>query len=133
MTWLPSEQVQVYILNALADTQDPNARDQVYGRHDAQARFSWDDENALLTAIADSARRAYAAGIPYLDYSRLPPDQVRQQCTMLKMLTTQPGAQTPAMPRLRAGTNRRYATADEINLIVAWLQGQPYPRPDPDA
>ncbi len=120
------------ILNALADTQDPNARDQVYGRHDAQARFSWDDENALLTAIADP-RGAPTRLIPYLDYSRLSPDQVRQQCTMLKMLTTQPGAQTPAMPRLRAGTNRRYATADEINLIVAWLQGQPYPRPDPDA
>ncbi|HEY8023831.1 MAG TPA: hypothetical protein VIF60_04655 [Burkholderiaceae bacterium] len=117
------------ILNTLADTQDPNARDQVYGRHDAQARFSWDDENALLSAVADP-RGSPTRLIPYLDYSKLTPDEVKQKCTMLKMLIAQPGSATPAMPRLRPGTNRRYARPDEIDLIVAWLQTLPYPRAD---
>lgn len=117
------------ILNTLADTQDPNARDQVYGRHDSQARFSWDTEQALLTAIADP-RGSATRLIPYLDYAKLTLDQVKVQCTMIKMLTTQPGAQTPAMPRLRDGTNRRYATCEEINTIISWLQAQPFPRPD---
>ncbi len=120
------------ILNTLADTQDPNARDQVYGRHDAQARFSWDDENALLTAVADP-RGSPTRLVPYLDYSKMKPEEVRQKCTMLTKLITQPGDDTPAMPRLRAGTNRRYACAEEIDLIVEWLQALPYPRADPDA
>jgi|GEM_PF-3532552 len=122
------EQVQD-ILNTLADTKDPNARDQVYGRHDAQARFSWDTEQALLTAIADPRGTATRL-VPYLDYSKLTSDQVKVQCTMLKMLTTQPGAQNPAMPRLRDGTSRRYAKPEEIDAIVSWLQALPFPRPD---
>ncbi len=116
------------ILNTLADTQNPNARDQVYGRHDARGRFSWDDQQALLTAIADP-RGTDTRLIPNLDYSKLTPDEVRQQCTMLKMLTSQNGA-NPAMPRLRPGTNRRYARPDEIDAIVSWLQSLPFPRPD---
>ena len=120
------------ILNTLADTQDPNARDQVYGRHDAQARFSWDDQNALLTAVADP-RGTPTRLVPYLDYSSLHPEEVKQKCTMLKMLIAQPGSATPAMPRLRDGTNRRYAQPDEIDLIVEGLQALPYPRADPDA
>ena len=117
------------ILNTLADTQDPNARDQVYGRHDAQARFSWDDEQALLTAIADP-RGAPTRLIPYLDYAKLTPDEVKQECNMLAMLITQKGAQNPRMPRLRPGTNRRFAEPKEIDLIVSWLQALPFPRPD---
>jgi len=116
------------ILNTLADTHDIDARDQVYGRHDAQARFSWDDEPSLLKAIADPRGTATRL-IPDIDYARLSPDQVKVQCTMLKMLTPQNG-NDPAMPRLRPGTNRRYASPDEIDVIVAWLQSLPFPRPD---
>jgi hypothetical protein len=114
------------ILFTIADAWNENEREQIYGRHDAHARFSWETEAALLAAVADP-RGAEIRLIDPLDYGSMPPDQVRQRCTLLRMLTTQPGAQHPAMPVPRPGTNRRYATDAEIDTIVGWLQSLPYP------
>ncbi|HEX7642346.1 MAG TPA: hypothetical protein VF472_09120 [Burkholderiaceae bacterium] len=105
------------ILNTIADTQDPNARDQVYGRHDAQGRFSWDTQEDLIAAIADP-RGTPTRLLTRHDYRNMPPETIKKECKMLSMLIGNP----PAMPRLREGTNRRPATPAEIDIIVSWVK-----------
>jgi hypothetical protein len=116
------------ILFTIADAWNENEREQIYGRHDARARFSWETEAALLAAVANPRGADIRLIDPLDDYGSMPPDEVRKRCTLLQMLTTQPPAQNPRMPVLRPGTNRRYATDAEIDTIVGWLQSLPYPR-----
>jgi hypothetical protein len=116
------------LLDTLADTPSEALRIQVYGRHDAQGRFSWDDEASLIAAIADPRGTAQRLVAP-LDYANMTDAEIGQQCKLVFMLSSQSPGASPAMPRLRAGTNRRYATADEIEtIIIPWLRALPFPR-----
>jgi len=116
------------LLDTLADTPSEALRIQVYGRHDMQGRFSWDDEASLIAAIADPRGTAQRLVAP-LDYAKMTDAEIGQQCKLVFMLSAQAPSPTPAMPRLRAGTNRRYATADEIEtILIPWLRALAYPR-----
>lgn len=115
------------ILDTLADTPTDDTRDQVYGRHDAQGRFSWDDEASLLAAIADP-RGTDVRLVPPLNFAPMSDDDIKQNCPLIGVLSRPPGPDLPPMPRLRPGTSRRIATADELQTIMAWLRGLPFPR-----
>src|SRR5580658_2963225 len=111
------------ILDTLADTTNEQLRLQVYGRHDARGRFSWDDEASLLAAVADP-RGADTPLIAPLDYRAMSDDEITQQCKLVFMLAPPSG---PAMPKLRPGTLRRHATEEELATIRNWLRSLPRP------
>lgn len=115
------------ILFTIADAKNENERDQIYGRHDGKGRFSWEDEQSLLASVANPYGGGDVRLVDPLNYGAMSADEVRSRCTLIKKLTVQPGDSAPAMPRLRPGTNRRYATGDEIDTIIRWLQSLPYP------
>jgi hypothetical protein len=118
------------ILDTLADTQNEQLRLQVYGRHDARGRFSWDDEASLLAAVADPRGVDTRLVDPAVNYAGLRDEEIRQKCALLRMLSPTPGTPPgdPAMPRLRAGTLRRHAYPKELQTIIAWLKALPFPR-----
>jgi hypothetical protein len=115
------------ILFTIADSWNEEERFQIYGRHDARGRYSWETQDALLASIANP-RGTDIRLIDPLDYGSMSPDEVRQRCTLLRMLIKQPGAEAPAMPVLRPGRQRRAAKDSEIDTIVRWLQSLPLPR-----
>jgi hypothetical protein len=121
MTATPTfEQVKALLIT-LADAEDENVRDGIYGRHNPTGGYSWESEPELLasTVIRPGTVRRL---VPPLDYKGMKDDDITAQCTMIMMLAAK------NMPPPKADTARRYATPDEIALLVAYVKALPFPR-----
>ncbi|TWB30635.1 hypothetical protein [Nitrospirillum bahiense] len=124
--------VQTILFTITASQDDVQARYEIYGRHDAQGRYSWETEPELLASIANPYGGGQVSSdiqlIPDLPYATLSDAQITAQCALVRMLS--PGADgSPArMPVLSPATARRHATADELATIRDWLRTLPYPR-----
>ncbi|ASG20373.1 hypothetical protein [Nitrospirillum viridazoti] len=125
--------VQTILFTITASQDDVQARYEIYGRHDAQGRYSWETERELLTSIANPYGGGQASSdtplIPDLPYATMSDADITQKCALVRMLSPSADGKTPArMPVLSPATARRHATADELATIRDWLRTVPYPR-----
>ncbi len=115
------------ILFDLADAHDFNTRLGIYGRHDAQGRYSWENEKELLASIANP-RGTDIRLIPNVNFAPLTDAQITAQCPLLQMLSPSPPAPARMPPLSADAPKRRKAEPAELQIIIAWLRSLNYPR-----
>ncbi|TWB40590.1 hypothetical protein [Nitrospirillum pindoramense] len=120
--------VQTILFTITASQDDIQERIEIYGRHDAQGRYSWETEQELLTSIANPHGKGDVRLIPNLNYAAMTDDEITKQCTLVSKLSPGADGSDPAMPPLSPATARRYARPDELATIRDWLRTLPYPR-----
>ncbi|MEC4593621.1 hypothetical protein VPG91_21655 [Nitrospirillum amazonense] len=120
--------VQTILFTITASQADVQERIEIYGRHDAQGRYSWESERELLTSIANPYGKGDVQLVPDLPYATMSDDDITKQCTLVSKLSPSADGSPPAMPPLSPATARRHATADELATIRDWLRTVPYPR-----
>ncbi|TWB80265.1 hypothetical protein FBZ87_102689 [Nitrospirillum amazonense] len=120
--------VQTILFTITASQDDIQERIEIYGRHDAQGRYSWETEPELLASIANPYGKGDVQLIPDKPYATMSDEQITQQCPLVSKLSPGTDGSPPAMPPLSPATARRHATADELATIRNWLRTIPYPR-----
>ena len=106
------------LLDDLADTHDPDERKRVFGRHNPEGGFGWETEEDLLASYV--LREPYANTRlidPSAYWDKKPEDLIgsMKYCPLVYMLANQ------RMPRILPGTNRRYATKEEIEMLIDYV------------
>lgn len=121
--------VQTILFTITASQDDIQERFQIYGRHDAQGRYSWESERELLTSIANPHGDGDVQLIADKPYATMDDLTITRECKLLFMLSPDPDANGRIrMPPLSPATARRHATAEELATIRDWLRTVPYPR-----
>ncbi|MDZ5648232.1 hypothetical protein [Nitrospirillum sp. BR 11828] len=120
--------VQTILFTITASQDDIQERIEIYGRHDAQGRYSWESERELLASIANPYGRGDIPLIPDLPYATMSDADITQKCTLVNKLSPGTDGSDPVMPPLSPATARRYARPDELATIRDWLRTLPYPR-----
>ncbi len=120
------------ILNRIADASDRMVRIGIFGRHNPlSGGFSWDSEDAFLHSVVNRPPNYVNVRIvdPTQNYAAMTSDaDVVSKCRVLRMLAWPADGSDPAMPRMKAGTNRSYVTDDDMKTLIAYIRSLPFPR-----